>query len=338
VRSQKRTTVAFIASAVVHVAALSALMLIPRGPPRVLARPISMRTISAKQWAQNRGRSAPVDQQAPLHPRGQVVDVAPGNNQIPPESKYLAETNNRVDKQTRAREQSQKWSIAQPKNTPKPEQMPTERGRAGGKASAVSAASRLDQFDGLLGARPRLSQLLQQTAMGAHETPDPSNHDSNDKGGTASSQGDEARGVDSPTAATGGAAPNDNLQDVPAGDGTFLNTREWRYAGFFNRVKQAVSAHWDPQTQIKKKGGYVSERTTQVVVTLRPDGSLADVFVSKGCGMDALDREAMAAFEKAAPFPNPPRELVENGFIRFQFGFSIVNEQLSVPRMLGLGH
>jgi TonB family protein len=181
-----------------------------------------------------------------------------------------------------------------------------------------------------------LSQLLQQSAAQTEQGDKSATVDSNDKHGASSSAGDEMRGVEAPVAATGGAAPNDNLQDVPAGDGTFLNTREWRYAGFFNRVKQAVSAKWDPQTQMKKHA-VMSERTTVVQVALRPDGSLADVFVSKGSGYDSLDREAMAAFERAAPFPNPPQQLVEGGYIRFAFSFAIINEQLSVPRMLGFG-
>jgi TonB family protein len=330
VRSRKRIFIAFTLSAVLHPLAAGGLLLISklgrhdRPPARTQ---VSMRTLSARQWAQNRGRSAPPDEvPAPLHPKGQVVDVAPGNDRIPQESKYLAETNNRVDKQTRAREQSQKWSVAAAKNTDKPEAMPVVKGRqaASQTPSAVSAASRLDGFQGLLGARPRLSQMMQQ-AMPGPTVPSPS-----------TSAGDESRGVESTVPSTGGAAPNDNLQDVEAGDGTFLNTREWRYAAFFNRVKQAVSAHWDPNSQLKRKPTAI-ERTTMVQVALRPDGSLADVFVAKTSGNELLDREAMAAFERAAPFPNPPQQLVENGFIRFAFSFSIVNEGLSVPRMLGFG-
>ena len=64
-------------------------------------------------------------------------------------------------------------------------------------------------------------------------------------------------------------------------------------------------------------------RTTVLAVTLRPDGSLADVFVIRNCGIDSLDQEAVAAFERAAPFVNPPEGLVENGYIRFQFGFTL---------------
>jgi len=43
-----------------------------------------------------------------------------------------------------------------------------------------------------------------------------------------------------------GAAANDHLQDVDEGDGTYLNTKEWKFASFFNRVKQSVSQQWNP--------------------------------------------------------------------------------------------
>ena len=49
-----------------------------------------------------------------------------------------------------------------------------------------------------------------------------------------------------------GAAPNDHL-DVDQGEGTFLNTREWKYATFFNRVKQAVGRNWDPNEPLRQR-------------------------------------------------------------------------------------
>ena len=39
-------------------------------------------------------------------------------------------------------------------------------------------------------------------------------------------------------------------------------------------------------------------------------------------GVDFLDDEAIDAFKKAAPFPNPPKDLVESdGQIHFNFAF-----------------
>ncbi len=124
-----------------------------------------------------------------------------------------------------------------------------------------------------------------------------------------------------------GAAANDHLKDVEEGDGTFLSTREWKYASFFNRVKQSVGQNWDPNTQMRLRdpsgqiyGG--RDRYTMLTVTLDQTGRLKDAFVEKSSGLDFLDLEAIKAFERAQPFPNPPPGLLAtDATVRFQFGF-----------------
>ena len=106
------------------------------------------------------------------------------------------------------------------------------------------------------------------------------------------------------------------------------------------RPKQAVSSKWDPNGKLKQKdptGKYYADRTTVLGVALRPDGTLADVYVVKPCGLDWLDVEAVAAFERAAPFSNPPPALVENGYIRFTFGFTLSHENGFMPLMFRPG-
>ena len=43
------------------------------------------------------------------------------------------------------------------------------------------------------------------------------------------------------------------LKDVEEGDGTFLSTKEWKYSGFFNRVKQSVGTHWNPNRVLRTR-------------------------------------------------------------------------------------
>src|SRR5262249_12112486 len=50
-------------------------------------------------------------------PNGQVVDVAPGNNQEAPDAKYLAEHDNKVDKESRAKNQTPFYRNAMPQTT-----------------------------------------------------------------------------------------------------------------------------------------------------------------------------------------------------------------------------
>jgi TonB family protein len=127
-----------------------------------------------------------------------------------------------------------------------------------------------------------------------------------------------------------GAAPNDDLQNVDEGEGTFLNTREWKYASFFNRLKQSIGYTWNPNEQIRLRDptGQIywgKDRDTLLRVTLDAQGRLKDVFVEKGSGLDFLDVEAMKAFERAQPFPNPPPGMVEaDGTIKFAFGFKVI--------------
>jgi TonB family protein len=134
-----------------------------------------------------------------------------------------------------------------------------------------------------------------------------------------------------------GAAPNDHLQDAEEGEGTFLNTREWKYASFFNRVKQNVGMHWDPNSELRRRdptGGIYSgkDRYTLVNVTLDQKGMVQEIHVEKSSGLDFLDMEAVASFERAQPFPNPPAGLLDgDSTVRFSFGFFL--EMGGGPRM-----
>ena len=63
-------------------------------------------------------------------------------------------------------------------------------------------------------------------------------------------------------------------------------------------------------------------RYTELRIQLKPDGRLGNVAVCQPSGLEFLDDEAIEAFKEAAPFPNPPRQLIEaNGLINFGFGF-----------------
>jgi TonB family protein len=123
-----------------------------------------------------------------------------------------------------------------------------------------------------------------------------------------------------------GAAPNDHL-DVDQGEGTFLNTREWKYATFFNRVKQAVGRNWDPNEPLRQRdptgeiyGG--RDRYTILDITLGGDGLVKDIKVQRSSGVDFLDEAAIVSFRRAQPFPNPPPGLMgKDGTVTFPFGF-----------------
>jgi len=290
-------------------------------PKKVPSKPVSLRNIDARRWASNRGAkltpSPVLEKPAELHPKGQVVDVATGNHQLSPDAKYLAESNNRVQKQTVASVQTNKYSRATPKTSSKPMELPLAHGRT---APTLLGASASELFTSQFGMKPRLTDVFQKASKGTDETAAPTT----EAVGSESSNEPPTVGGDT----EGGGAPNDDLRDVAKGDGTFLNTREWKYAGFFNRVKQAVSAQWDPNGRMRAKNKQLGlgDRVTVLAIALRPDGSIADLFVAKSSGVDELDQEAMKAFEKAQPFANPPEALIQNGFIQFNFSFLVSTE------------
>lgn len=125
-----------------------------------------------------------------------------------------------------------------------------------------------------------------------------------------------------------GSRVNDALKGVDEGKHTLLNSKRWRFASFFNRVKRQVAQNWHPNIVYRRRDprGRVygfKDRLTILRVKLSPKGELKHVQLEKASGVGFLDDEAVRAFKLAQPFPNPPRGLVDEktGLISFRFGF-----------------
>ncbi len=339
-------------------------------------RPVVLRGLTAEQWAKNRGDVAPrvrderkVIARAPEKEKdkkkppeeapGQVVAVAPGNGEVDPNARFAAETSNKVQKETRAKEQTAFYRNAQSRRT-SPSPQPDAKGKDDvDVAQQAGNDGQGDDDKPLRSAAPAVAVEIpdikrrSEVAMRLPDTPGPgaqiANRTETDEvqgnskrlrlslgqpGGDEAGQGRVgAAGVLSllPSPAVldkvSGAAANDHLNDVELGDGTYLNTREWKYASFFNRVKQSVGQQWHPQSSLRLRDPTLQiyggrDRYTVVQVTLSQEGRLKDVYVEKSCGVDFLDLEAIKAFERASPFPNPPPGLLAaDATVRFQFGF-----------------
>ena len=133
-----------------------------------------------------------------------------------------------------------------------------------------------------------------------------------------------------------GSGTQDYLRDVDEGGETALNAKRWKFATFFNRVKEQVQNHWKAGQEYQRRDptGAIygaQDRFTLVHVQLRSDGSLAKASVAQTCGVDFLDDTAIEAFKEAQPFPNPPHQLVRAGVIDFDFGFYV--EISGAPRV-----
>lgn len=121
---------------------------------------------------------------------------------------------------------------------------------------------------------------------------------------------------------------DDAILDVKrTGDVTLLNARSFKYFAFFERIKKRVRAEWDPATVYRARDPYgriygTRDRLTVLAVELDREGRVSRMEVFRSSGLPFLDKEALRAMKKAAPFLNPPRGLMdEDGKIRFKFGF-----------------
>ena len=132
-----------------------------------------------------------------------------------------------------------------------------------------------------------------------------------------------------------GSPSNDYVENVPEGDGTFLNAKEFKYATFFYRVKDSVGNIWydmvvrelrrrDPTGNIYGP----RDRATLLTVRIDLDGRLASVQVANSSGVQFLDDVAIQAFKMAEPFPNPPSAMADpDGYIKFNFQFVMLRSR-----------
>ena len=350
------------------------------------SRSVTLRGLSQERWEQNRGEAPKIQngkeetarrerkpeeekkKAAEQKPEGQIVDVAPGNNQQDPDSKFIAETSNKVAKQTKAKEQTAFYKNAAPRRTdPKPQD---GNGTDAVEKAQLAGNNGIGQDDRPLREGEQkpifeVPEMKKSAEVAMRETkPNGPGAEVNNRAENEEIKGNSKRlrilpgtqggGEDQSQGRTGtpgvanllpspavldkimGAAANDHLKDIDEGEGTYLSTKEWKFASFFNRVKQSVGMHWDPGTQLRLRdptgniyGG--RDRYTMLNITLNENGMVKDIFVEKSSGVDFLDLEAIHSFERAQPFPNPPAGLIADAKVNFSFGFYL--EMSGSPRM-----
>lgn len=277
--------------------------------------------------------------------KGQVVDIAqPAEEKQPDQAKFLAEYDSRTDKETKAAPGPKlppiRLAMAPPKLKPQPPQEQPAGGPSSGQAAQVKKEGQKqpqsgegEQGEGKDDVRQPGEQTATADKQGQENKTEQEQPGQGMGQGTGSSRRITLKDLQ-PTdeqlasAVFGRGGSNDYLEDVEEGGQTLLNTRRWRYATFFNRVKRQVAENWHPDQEYRRRDptGNVygfRDRLTILRVRLLPDGHLKDLNVEKSCGIDFLDDEAMSAFRAAQPFPNPPPGLVdkEMKMISFRFGF-----------------
>ena len=124
---------------------------------------------------------------------------------------------------------------------------------------------------------------------------------------------------------------NDYVKDVDQGLETLLNTREFKYYSYYNRIRRQLAQHWEGKVREKLSKMYKEnrapanlseDRITKVIVVLNQAGNLVKVQILSDSGLRDLDDAAVEAFRAAAPFPNPPKGIVESdGTVKIRWDF-----------------
>lgn len=130
------------------------------------------------------------------------------------------------------------------------------------------------------------------------------------------------------------SASDDNLDGVNNGNRTILSTREFRYFSYYNRIKDLLRQYWKPSVEQRlykmwARGTAVTkdELVTSLLVLLDEKGQIQKISRVLSSGHVELDEAAIESFQKAGPFPNPPKGIIEDdGFVRIKWDFVLKTE------------
>lgn len=128
------------------------------------------------------------------------------------------------------------------------------------------------------------------------------------------------------------AAGAEYLKGFEEGRETLLNTKEFVFFGYFQRVRQSLDKAWSLQLSEEmrhffNRGRRLAESrdyTTQVLVTLDHQGHVKRIQLVEVSGTEDLDSAAVKAFDSAGPFPNPPKGLIDSqGLVKIRWDFVV---------------
>lgn len=127
-----------------------------------------------------------------------------------------------------------------------------------------------------------------------------------------------------------GSLAQDYVKGFREAEKTALNTKEYVFFGYFQRIRQRLDLAWTPILRERlykfyRAGRHLAsdmDHTTRVMVHLNGAGEVVKVQVLQESGTRDLDDAAVRAFNQAGPFPNPPRGILDSdGTIRIRWEF-----------------
>lgn len=141
-------------------------------------------------------------------------------------------------------------------------------------------------------------------------------------------------------AGDGFSATDDYLSDIAIGAETLLNAREFKYYSFYERVRERLTERWQVRLRDEfhrldlAQSTLNGELTTKVRVQLTPHGEIKRLTFLGKSGVDELDRAARDAFYQAAPFPNPPQGMMDEGsLVSIRWDFVVLANQDGSPQI-----
>ncbi len=275
--------------------------------------------------------------------KGQIVesDEHPLNNEIDAKAKYLSKNNQRVERETRAAKVGAFKNDSGQGGKPQSAVPAPEHAVATDQQADQQANQQVDRKDTNEKAEaPSKNTFLTDESsnieFGADELPD----------ATKPKTGLQAFAptfrklprnlpvMPDPSRPGDGrelSATDDHLTDVTPGMETMLSTREFMYYSYYNRIKDKLRQYWEPKIKEKferivRQGRTIASdggnKITKVIIVLNEKGTLIGVQVVSQSGVRDLDEAAIEAFRAAAPFPNPPKGIVEeDGTIKIRWDF-----------------
>lgn len=126
------------------------------------------------------------------------------------------------------------------------------------------------------------------------------------------------------------AAGGTYVEGVKESEATALNTKEYVFYSYFQRVRKQLDQAWYPilrahlERFLRKGRALASDMAhrTRTLVTLDTQGEVVQVQILDSSGTFDLDEAAIDAFNKAGPFPNPPQGLRDSeGKVQIRWDF-----------------
>lgn len=110
--------------------------------------------------------------------------------------------------------------------------------------------------------------------------------------------------------------------DVARGEAVWLNMKHDLLFSFFARFKKGIYAVWNYPHESTQRG---EQGTALLEIIINRDGSIEDVNLLSGTEFERLNREAIAAVFKAAPYGNlpdsyPEEQLRIKAYFHYQIG------------------